>query len=194
MNDHLFWANGPSQIDLCPLWREPNGDQWIPSQRPVMWRKCFHCMTSSWTTSGLTCQPLNYIPHREWLQWLLTTSLVKKILLQTVVVKMDHTIWQVQGAVSIRKTVLLGMVIPMLKIRRPTGRLIFNMGIPIPGKTVFYIETGPRWLSFHFIWHISHIHICKQLHSLWASGAIWQHIPGSTFAQVMACCLGPVSI
>ena len=48
-----------------------------------------------------------------------------------------------QGAVSIRKTVLLGMVIPMLKIRRPTGRLIFNMGIPIPGKTVFYIETGP---------------------------------------------------
>ena len=51
-----------------------------------------------------------------------------------------------QGAVSIRKTVLLGMVIPMLKIRRPTGRLIFNMGITIPGKTVFYIETGPRSL------------------------------------------------
>ena len=51
------------------------------------------------------------------------------------------------GAVSIRKTVLLGMVIPMLKIRRPTGRLIFNMGIPIPGKTVFYIETGPSALA-----------------------------------------------
>ena len=49
------------------------------------------------------------------------------------------------GAVSIRKTVLLGMAIPMLKIRRPTGRLIFNMGIPIPGKTVFLIETGPWW-------------------------------------------------
>ena len=48
-----------------------------------------------------------------------------------------------RGAVSIRKTILLGMAIPMLKIRRPTGRLIFNMGIPIPGKTVFYIETGP---------------------------------------------------
>ena len=49
----------------------------------------------------------------------------------------------VLGAVSIRKTVLLGMAIPMLKIRRPTGRLIFNMGIPIPGKTVFLIETAP---------------------------------------------------
>ena len=31
----------------------------------------------------------------------------------------------------------------MLKIRRPLGRLIFNMGIAIPGKTVFLIETGP---------------------------------------------------
>ena len=35
----------------------------------------------------------------------------------------------------------------MLKIRRPLGRLIFNMGIAIPGKTVFLIETAP-WL-----WH-----------------------------------------
>ena len=35
------------------------------------------------------------------------------------------------------------MVISMLKIRRPLGRLIFNMGIAIPGKTVFLIETGP---------------------------------------------------
>ena len=32
-----------------------------------------------------------------------------------------------QEAVSIRKTVLPGMAIPMLKIRRPNGRLIFNM-------------------------------------------------------------------
>ena len=36
------------------------------------------------------------------------------------------------------------MVIPMLKIRRPLGRLIFNMGIAIPGKTVLLIETAPR--------------------------------------------------
>ena len=35
------------------------------------------------------------------------------------------------GAVSIRKTVLPGMAIPMLKIRRPYGRLIFNMEIAI---------------------------------------------------------------
>ena len=42
-------------------------------------------------------------------------------------------IWscQDQGAVSIRKTVLPGMAIPMLKIRRPNGRLIFNMEIAI---------------------------------------------------------------
>ena len=36
------------------------------------------------------------------------------------------------------------MAIPMLKIRRPLGRLIFNMGIAIPGKTVFLTETAPR--------------------------------------------------
>ena len=36
-----------------------------------------------------------------------------------------------QGAVSIRKKVLPGMAIPMLKIRRPNGRLIFNMEIAI---------------------------------------------------------------
>ena len=35
----------------------------------------------------------------------------------------------------------------MLKIRRPLGRLIFNMGIAIPGKTVFLIETAPWWLT-----------------------------------------------
>ena len=40
------------------------------------------------------------------------------------------------------------MAISMLKIRRPLGRLIFNMGIAIPGKTVFLIETAPRVICF----------------------------------------------
>ena len=44
------------------------------------------------------------------------------------------------------------MAISMLKIRRPLGRLIFNMGIAIPGKTVFLIETAP-WPS--------HKHSCR---------------------------------
>ena len=35
------------------------------------------------------------------------------------------------------------MGIPLLKIRRPVGRLIFNMGIAIPSKMVFLIETAP---------------------------------------------------
>ena len=45
----------------------------------------------------------------------------------------------------------LRMVISMLKIRRPLGRLIFNMGIAIPGKTVFLIETAPSFLELHSI-------------------------------------------
>ena len=47
------------------------------------------------------------------------------------------------------------MVIPMLKIRRPTDRLIFIMGIPIPGKTVFYIETGPCFLGYSRYGYVS---------------------------------------
>ena len=48
------------------------------------------------------------------------------------------------------------MAISMLKIRRPLGRLIFNMGIAIPGKTVFLIETAP-W---------PHGEICKYTYML----------------------------
>ena len=33
----------------------------------------------------------------------------------------------------------------MLKMRRSRDRLIFNMGIPIPGKDRLYIETGSRF-------------------------------------------------
>ena len=35
----------------------------------------------------------------------------------------------------------------MLNIRRSHDRLIFNIGIPIPGKDGLYIETGPRGLG-----------------------------------------------
>ena len=52
------------------------------------------------------------------------TSDIRRILLDNEIV--DHYCIH-QGAVSIRKTVLPGMAIPMLKIRRPNGRLIFNM-------------------------------------------------------------------
>ena len=41
----------------------------------------------------------------------------------------------------------------MLKIRRPLGCLIFNMGIAIPGKTVFLIETAPWMFQAFFIVH-----------------------------------------
>ena len=66
----------------------------------------------------------------------------------------------------------------MLKIRRPLGRLIFNMGIAIPGKTVFLIETAP-WLLEILLkkvrsgaWILRyHIIVLKCTSKLW-------HIPG----------------
>ena len=48
-----------------------------------------------------------------------------------------------QGSVSILICLLTRLRIPMLKIRRSRARLIFNMGIPIPGKVDLYIEMGP---------------------------------------------------
>ena len=58
-----------------------------------------------------------------------------------------------QGPVSIWRPSYLRMAISMLKIRRPLGRLIFNMGIAIPGKTVFLIETAPRLFLAQFYPH-----------------------------------------
>ena len=46
------------------------------------------------------------------------------------------------------------MAISMLKIRRPLGRLIFNMGIAIPGKTVFLIEAAPCFYTIEAITHL----------------------------------------
>ena len=51
----------------------------------------------------------------------------------------------------------------MLKIRRPLGRLIFNMGIAIPGKTVFLIETAPRISSLNNMYNITF----PRLRELW---------------------------
>ena len=48
------------------------------------------------------------------------------------------------------------MEITMLKIRRPLGRLIFNMGIAIPGKTVFLIETVQGGMAYYAVnWCVS---------------------------------------
>ena len=87
--------------------------------------------------------------HRKKLQWNLnqnTKLFIHKNASENIVCEMaaillwgrwdkvlGHPLLQVWilGAVSIRKTVLPGMAIPMLKIRRPNGRLIFNMEIAI---------------------------------------------------------------
>ena len=51
--------------------------------------------------------------------------------------------WGHLGAVLIKRCHLISIGIPMLKIRRSRGRLIFNMGIPIPGIDGLYTESVP---------------------------------------------------
>ena len=46
-------------------------------------------------------------------------------------------------SLNIKTVFPMCMGVPMLKIRRSRDRLIFNMGIPIPGKYGLYIEMAP---------------------------------------------------
>ena len=61
----------------------------------------------------------------------------------------------------------------MLKIRRPLGRLIFNMGIAIPGRTVFLIETAPSiHLLSNTIWHYP----AEEIRLKWADWFAYMHM------------------
>ena len=87
------------------------------------WRTC-PCTTSGWSW---TCQQPHPPPGQSC-----TSALAHPL---SPSAKEMGLAWKFihfpLGAVSIRKTVLPGMAIPMLKIRRPNGRLIFNMEIAI---------------------------------------------------------------
>ena len=88
----------------------------------------------------------------------------------------------------------------MLKIRRPLGRLIFNMGIAIPGKTVFLIETAPRTLSWYQD-HLSYIGISHDedeiiIFIMWISKLVrWQlYIEMTPVSHISSlyCCPFPI--
>ena len=69
------------------------------------------------------------------------------------------------------------MAFSMLKIRRPLGRLIFNMGIAIPDKTVFLIETAPRpgWQtsSWEIFYTISLSSLYKPICQIYFVECVW---------------------
>ena len=85
----------------------------------------------------------------------------------------------------------------MLKIRRPLGRLIFNMGIAIPGKTVFLIETAPRWANDRDVARLQAKTVTKNL--IWSesvprlrsSSSSVRKIPGALPSRPWACPLCP---
>ena len=82
------------------------------------------------------------------------------------------------------------MAISMLKIRRPLGRLIFNMGIAIPGKTVFLIETPPCFL---YILNISYTFPLQTFLSLHSS-AILDNLFFETLVSFFYMVLNTVSL
>ena len=107
-HNELIWVSNLMEIPLHPSkwWQH-----YCNKIFPMSYQLCCCCMCKilSWTNH----QEKNYhkcFPHVLDCEWKIVSE---------------------QGAVSIRKTVLPGMAIPMLKIRRPNGRLIFNMEITI---------------------------------------------------------------
>ena len=72
----------------------------------------------------------------------------------------------------------------MLKIRRPLGRLIFNMGIAIPGKTVFLIETAPSPICKYILSPNRDIMGCL-------SGVFWRTRARTLIARFMGPTWGP---
>ena len=71
------------------------------------------------------------------------------------------------------------MAISMLKIRRPLGRLIFNMGIDIPGKTVFLIETAPWYFYIRNRKNTVEIQWVKSVEYVWIYNAIDSEQPAA---------------
>ena len=72
----------------------------------------------------------------------------------------------------------------MLKIRRPLGRLIFNMGIAIPGKTVFLIETAPSILAWLFLTYIQNAKPWYGSSVRWCISWSDQIIPTKSFCRL----------
>ena len=103
---------GTSRI-TDPLWSESTGRRWIlltGTRNAELW--CFLCCQPEVVEETVELVGDSRRPDANgmWVRYMEYFGL---------------------GAVSIRKTVLPGMAIPMLKIRRPNGRLIFNMEITI---------------------------------------------------------------
>ena len=65
----------------------------------------------------------------------------------------------------------------MLKIRRPLGRLIFNMEITIPGKTVFLIETAPRCILFQRASNVENVSMEWRHHATYGEVVAWWLYP-----------------
>ena len=82
----------------------------------------------------------------------------------------------------------------MLKIRRSHDRLIFNMGISIPGKDGLYIETGPRLvlclLENDYGYRQVPSFLCRQCTDVISLHIVW-HLVGSAFKGTDSTSEGP---
>ena len=84
------------------------------------------------------------------------------------------------------------MAISMLKIRRPLGRLIFNMGIAIPGKTVYWDGPQDRKANVVLETNISHLYVnndCRNISNNGWFDLSWIWSSSSATRQIIIFCI-----
>ena len=131
-NGNIFRVTGP--------WLgKSTGYRWIPLTKASHRRgSLMFYLICTWTNSWTNNRHAGHLRHhRAHYNYLTSTGSGNDLtpnrgqIISVLMLTQFTGLYGHQGAVSIRKTVLPGMAIPMLKIRRPNGRLIFNMEITI---------------------------------------------------------------
>ena len=125
----LLRHGGLVYCDMVALLTQSEGKPITVLRQPV---PCFHMSTwSKFSDIGRLVYSTHSMGTHRRIRCHLITRLCYRHIAYIPFSHMIEISVRHQGAVSIRKTVLPGMAIPMLKIRRPNGRLIFNMEIAI---------------------------------------------------------------
>ena len=139
LKETFIFMNEISLSPICHCWFGQRLDNWpVPRLKKIHRR---HLDTASYLM-GPRKNSFPRISFSNTYWWFIVRVLLLLVMRSWNIIDDQSTLDQVmawcreatsqhQGAVSIRKTVLPGMAIPMLKIRRPNGRLIFNMEIAI---------------------------------------------------------------
>ena len=117
-----------------------------PWQRRVFWHESRGLCVLDADEFGRLEQPRAKDLEQPWIAWDSRPESVQRVAWERHLEDAEYNCcW---ASLNI-KAVFLGKWIPMLRIKRSRDRLIFNIGVPIPVRRQFYIETAaPRGVVY----------------------------------------------